>query len=285
MILNALRKKRFCSKQPLDESILLLKLDYYKLFGLKYFVANPSLIKEKYTELAKIYHPDKKTGNSTVFKRINDAYMTLKDEKKRNEYNKRIKLQMKPSKYSSEHNNDDDDFKVEDKPYENLYEEDLKKIDMEHLFNRFYSNPKIKSNFSEIAVMTKPSEAKLSKRELGYKRILDKIQTQNSRSFKNHQFFERVLDEIPFLSKKENQYQDLSYNEIIQKKVEQKQNYKKTKLEQEAIQEKEEKEYAEGVARSMQNISKFLYIVLLSYLALFVISSCIIKYKRGFKFL
>jgi curved DNA-binding protein len=62
--------------------------DYYQLLGVPRN-ATPDEIKAAYRKLAMQYHPDRNPGDSnaeTKFKEINEAYDTLKDEKKRQEY-------------------------------------------------------------------------------------------------------------------------------------------------------------------------------------------------------
>ena len=44
-------------------------------------------IKKSYYRLAKIYHPDKKDGNTELFQKINYAYTILSNEKSRVQYN------------------------------------------------------------------------------------------------------------------------------------------------------------------------------------------------------
>ena len=45
-------------------------------------------LKNNYLKLSKKYHPDMQQGDAEKFKEINEAYQTLKDEKKRAEYNR-----------------------------------------------------------------------------------------------------------------------------------------------------------------------------------------------------
>ncbi len=59
--------------------------DYYKILGVEKG-ANEDEIKKAFRKKAHIYHPDKKTGDETKFKEINEAYGVLKDKKKRAQY-------------------------------------------------------------------------------------------------------------------------------------------------------------------------------------------------------
>jgi len=64
--------------------------DYYELLNIDKS-ASASEIKKAYRQMAKKYHPDKNPGNNEAeekFKTINEAYEVLKDEKKREIYNR-----------------------------------------------------------------------------------------------------------------------------------------------------------------------------------------------------
>ena len=71
-----------------------------------YFILNVSPqakdqeIKKAYLKLARIYHPDKNRGNKLAekkFQQINEAWQTLKDPKKRQLFDDRLKKAQKPS--------------------------------------------------------------------------------------------------------------------------------------------------------------------------------------------
>ena len=59
--------------------------DYYNLLGISKD-ASDSEIKKAYRKLAHQYHPDKKGGDETKFKEINEAYQVLSDKQKRGQY-------------------------------------------------------------------------------------------------------------------------------------------------------------------------------------------------------
>lgn len=59
--------------------------DYYKLLEVEKG-ASESEIKKAYRKLAHKYHPDKKGGDEAKFKKINEAYQTLSDPQKRQQY-------------------------------------------------------------------------------------------------------------------------------------------------------------------------------------------------------
>lgn len=60
-------------------------MDYYKTLGLNKSASQED-IKSAYKKLAKETHPDRNNGDDTRFKQINEAYQTLGDQKKRQEY-------------------------------------------------------------------------------------------------------------------------------------------------------------------------------------------------------
>jgi len=59
--------------------------DYYEVLGVNKG-ASKEEIKKAFYKLAHKYHPDKKEGNETKFKEVNEAYQTLSDESKRAKY-------------------------------------------------------------------------------------------------------------------------------------------------------------------------------------------------------
>lgn len=63
--------------------------NYYTVLGVNYSASLPE-IKAAYRTLAKKYHPDKKPQNKDAeeyFEKIQDAYYTLSDAKRRSSYN------------------------------------------------------------------------------------------------------------------------------------------------------------------------------------------------------
>ncbi len=59
--------------------------DYYKTLGVDKNASQDD-IKKAFRKLAHEYHPDKKTGNEAKFKEVNEAYSTLSDASKRQQY-------------------------------------------------------------------------------------------------------------------------------------------------------------------------------------------------------
>lgn len=62
--------------------------DYYVILGVSK-TANAEEIKRAYRQLAYIYHPDKKSGDETKFKEVNEAHQVLSDAEKRRQYDRR----------------------------------------------------------------------------------------------------------------------------------------------------------------------------------------------------
>lgn len=59
--------------------------DYYNILGVNKS-ASKEEIKKAFYKLAHKYHPDKKEGNETKFKQVNEAYQVLSDDGKRSKY-------------------------------------------------------------------------------------------------------------------------------------------------------------------------------------------------------
>ena len=63
---------------------------FYGVLHIENFDSNTDEIKKSYRNLAKIFHPDKETGDVEKFQKIQEAYDTLSDEKKRHMYNNNV---------------------------------------------------------------------------------------------------------------------------------------------------------------------------------------------------
>ena len=59
--------------------------DYYKTLGVERN-ADPDTIKRAYRKLASLYHPDKEGGSKVKFQEVEEAYRTLSDPGKRQQY-------------------------------------------------------------------------------------------------------------------------------------------------------------------------------------------------------
>jgi curved DNA-binding protein CbpA len=126
-------------------------MDYYNILSLKYNFSN-SEIRKNYIELAKYFHPDRFKGSTEIFKRISDAYHTLKDEKKREDYNRKLKIKIyKKQKDGFEGFNNNNNNKQEEERTTSKYEEEFNKFNMEKFYYKF-SRKNIKTSHLEIKV-------------------------------------------------------------------------------------------------------------------------------------
>jgi DnaJ-class molecular chaperone len=141
--MNFLRRYSFSTINSTSKEIIekeFMKLDFYSILQVKHS-ATTNEIRKNYFELAKIFHPDKYKGPSTIFKKLSESYNTLKDPIKREDYDKKIKIKqnVKYRAYKSKQKS-----KANTDFYEGMkskYEEDFKQINIERLFGQFITSP------------------------------------------------------------------------------------------------------------------------------------------------
>ena len=136
------------SKELIEKEFM--KLDFYSILQVKH-TATINELRKNYFELAKIFHPDKYNGPTSIFKKICESYNTLKDPNKREDYDKKLKIKqtLKYRSSKSKQKTKNTDF------YEGMkskYEEDFKQLNIERLFGQFISSP-IKNAPKNIKVL------------------------------------------------------------------------------------------------------------------------------------
>jgi DnaJ-class molecular chaperone len=78
--------RHFWGKKPSEPPKFDVKINYYQELNLSQY-ADKNTIKNTYHKLCFEYHPDKASGmHENKFKRINEAYEVLGDEKERVKY-------------------------------------------------------------------------------------------------------------------------------------------------------------------------------------------------------
>ena len=148
---NTHPRKYFCenlNKNNLEQDFL--KLDFYSILNLNKNSTEVD-IKKSYFILAKKFHPDKFKGSSEIFKKITDAYSTLRDPLKREEYNKRLKIKMRKKYKQQASDNEMNDGKENKMQDYSKYEEDFKQLNIDKLFTQF-THRKIKTSPDQIKV-------------------------------------------------------------------------------------------------------------------------------------
>jgi hypothetical protein len=151
--------KKFCDKSSKSDSSdshtpsekEFLKLDYYSILNINKNASDTD-IKKSYFVLAKKFHPDKFKGSPEIFRKISDAYNTLRDPHKREEYNKRMKHKIK-KKYGKHKDDEKSDSKDKTQNMQEFskYEEDFKKLNIDKLFTLF-THKKIRTTPDQIKV-------------------------------------------------------------------------------------------------------------------------------------
>ena len=84
--------------------------DYYETLGVKAEASKPEITKA-FRKLAQKHHPDR-GGNETEFKKINEAYDTLKDKEKRAEYDNTRNFGYQSNNRTGQHATDPGGFRV-----------------------------------------------------------------------------------------------------------------------------------------------------------------------------
>jgi len=129
-----------------------LKLDYYSMLNLKHNFSENEL-RKNYVHLAKNFHPDRFKGSPEIFKKLSEAYQTLKDDNKREDYNRKLKIKInKNYKKNKYHAGDKNEMNQEELRNASKYEEDFKKLNIDKLFHEF-ANKKVKTSHEKIKVI------------------------------------------------------------------------------------------------------------------------------------
>jgi curved DNA-binding protein CbpA len=119
------------------------QMDYYDILEVERD-ANDLEIKKSYLKLAKKYHPDvyKSAVNMDHFKRVNEAFSTLKNPLKRSDYDRKLKI--KTQKTSSETNADAPRQPKETKVRDTIdpeFEAAFRKVNINRHFEEFMARP------------------------------------------------------------------------------------------------------------------------------------------------
>jgi curved DNA-binding protein CbpA len=255
----------FCEiNQELEKNFL--KLDYYSILNLD-SNAKDLEIKKNYLHLAKKFHPDKFKGSPEIFKKISDAYYTLKDPIKREDYNKRLKIKRKRKYKEKQHKKENQEKENTVMQEFSKYEEDFKKINIEKEFTQF-TKTKIKTTPDEIKTFREDMEKNMTKREYQIRQFLNAVQEEQKKNKSiSYQFYKSIglVNEEKLKSNK-------SYDQLVKDEINKIKN--KFKINEEIkIEEKKMKEESDKEDKSLIHLVYSLFI-------LYVIVICYVLYKR-----
>jgi curved DNA-binding protein CbpA len=164
-MLYKILKRTFCEYKITKE---FLNKDYYSLLKLKPG-ASENEIRKSYYLLAKRYHPDKYKGPVEIFRKLTEAYNTLKDAGKRELYN--IKLKIKIRKTETPNN----------ERKTSLYEDDFKKLNIDKLYYQF-DKKKFRLQPDELKIFKPVLEKKMSRREYILNEFFNSLREDESKA-------------------------------------------------------------------------------------------------------
>ncbi|TNV86325.1 hypothetical protein FGO68_gene2055 [Halteria grandinella] len=194
--------------QPPEKVFDYASMDHYQLLEVS-ITASDVELKKAYLKLAKKYHPDLYKGvNKDHFKKVLDAYNTLKNPAKRSDYDKHSRIKsMKNSKdyqdYEHRMRQEGRDFSHE--MYEEMkkqaqkektvretvdpeFEAAFRKLNLNRLFNEFNARP-MRSNPEELHdnIMVPVARQKMNKKDLLRLRFVQqhRLKREGQRTLRN----------------------------------------------------------------------------------------------------
>jgi curved DNA-binding protein len=249
-----LTRKTFCDHNLVKE---FKNQDYYSILKVKP-TSTENEIRKNYYSLAKKYHPDKFKGPVEIFRKITEAYNTLKDHSKRELYNTKLKIKIR--KDASK----DMGSVYEEERKTSLYEEDFKKLDIEKLFFQF-EKKKFRLKADEIKIFKPVLEKKMSKREFVINEFFKRLSEKEAKEKSLKYFFYKKTGKV-----KEDEEITKTYDELVNEemqKIKNKQTFREEiKKEKEEAEKKEDEQ--EAVYKKIPYVLAVFYCGAMGYIVL-----------------
>jgi curved DNA-binding protein CbpA len=167
--MNKIVSRSFCEQNKLVKEFL--NKDFYSLLNVVHN-ASDTEIRKSYYQLAKKYHPDKFKGPVEIFRKLTEAYHTLKDSSKRELYNTKLKIKIRKSGGGTPGGG---------ARTTSIYEDDFKKLDIDKLFYQF-NKKKFRLQADEIKIFKPVLERKMSRREYMINEFFNRLREDESKS-------------------------------------------------------------------------------------------------------
>lgn len=184
--------------------------NYYEILQVP-FDASFEEIKKSFRKLAKLYHPDKKTGNALLFKKVSEAYYELSDVEKRKEYNRQLYITNKVEESQLDH------MKNSYQEFLKSQDELMKDKDPKKMFSDFMNEMDHQNNFNKSDIFNTLDAttllSKMNEKDLEYSLQNEEFLKSKSRTYEKH--FSEKFDPHKFNAMFEKKYKKKDDQQLI----------------------------------------------------------------------